>query len=440
MTQPPQRIAVVGSGIAGMTAAHYLSRRHQVSLFEADSRLGGHTATLDVDTGTERHAIDTGFIVYNDRTYPLFERLMASLGIPGQATEMSFSVHESGRDFEYNGHTLTSLFAQRRNLLRPRFYRLLNDIVRFNRRATRDFLADRLSPALTLGDYLAGEDYGDDFQRRYLLPMGGAIWSASEAGMRDFPARFFVRFFHHHGLLSLTDRPQWRTIQGGSRTYIAPLTKPYRERIHLSTPVVGLARDDGGVSLHTTIGERYFDQVVFACHSDQALAILGNQASRAERDVLGAIGYRRNSVVLHTDTGMLPRRRRAWASWNYRLDGRDAEACVPVTYNMNILQRLHSDTTFCVTLNDEESIDPARVLGRYEYAHPQFTLSAQQAQTRHGEISRASRRTHFCGAYWRNGFHEDGVWSALRVVEAIEGSQPSPATTASDRQEGTVCP
>ncbi|NRB55720.1 MAG: FAD-dependent oxidoreductase [Salinicola sp.] len=444
MTQPPQRIAVIGSGIAGMTAAHYLSRRHQVSLFEADSRLGGHTATLDVDTGTERHAIDTGFIVYNDRTYPLFEALMDSLGVPGQATEMSFSVHESGRDFEYNGHTLTSLFAQRRNLLRPRFYRLLNDIVRFNRRATRDFLADRLSPTLTLGDYLAGEDYGEDFQRRYLLPMGGAIWSASEAGMRDFPARFFVRFFHHHGLLSLTDRPQWRTIKGGSRTYIAPLTEPYRERIHLSTPVVGLARDDGGVSLHTAAGERHFDQVVFACHSDQALAILGGQASRAERDVLGAIGYRRNSVVLHTDTGMLPRRRRAWASWNYRLDGRDAEACVPVTYNMNILQRLKSDTTFCVTLNDEESIDPARVLGRHEYAHPQFTLSAQQAQARHGEISRVSRRTHFCGAYWRNGFHEDGVWSALRVVEAIDGSQPSPATTASpaasDRQAGTVCP
>ncbi|WP_342595653.1 FAD-dependent oxidoreductase [Salinicola lusitanus] len=441
MTQPPQRIAVVGSGIAGMTAAHYLSRRHQVSLFEADSRLGGHTATFDIDTGTERHAIDTGFIVYNDRTYPLFEALMASLGVPGQATEMSFSVHESDRDFEYNGHTLTSLFAQRRNLLRPRFYRLLNDIVRFNRRATGDFLADRLSPSLTLGDYLAGENYGEDFQRRYLLPMGGAIWSASEAGMRDFPARFFVRFFHHHGLLSLTDRPQWHTIMGGSRAYIAPLTEPYRERIHLSTPILGLVRDDDGISLHTTAGERHFDQVVLACHSDQALSILGPQASRAEREVLGAIGYRRNSVVLHNDTGMLPRRRRAWASWNYRLDGRDAEACVPVTYNMNILQRLKSDTTFCVTLNDEQNIDPARVLGRYEYAHPQFTLAAQQAQARHGEISGASRRTHFCGAYWRNGFHEDGVWSALRVVEAIDGSRPSPAATApaADHQEGTPC-
>jgi len=427
MMSPAQRIAVVGGGIAGMTAAHILSRRHTVSLFEADSRLGGHTATIDVDTGTEQHAIDTGFIVYNDRTYPHFEALMASLGVSGQATEMSFSVHETGRDFEYNGHTLASLFAQRRNLLRPRFYRLLNDIVRFNRRATRDHRSDALPASLSLGDYLAGGGYGEDFHRRYLLPMGGAIWSASEAAMRDFPARFFVRFFHHHGLLSLNDRPQWRTIEGGSRAYIAPLVSSYRERIHLDTPVVGLRRDGEGVTLATAAGERRFDQVVFACHSDQVLRILGTQASDAEREVLGAIGYRRNSVVLHTDTRILPRRRRAWASWNYRLDGRNADARVPVTYNMNILQQLKSDTTFCVTLNADDSIDPARVLGRFEYDHPQFNFAAQQAQARHGEISASARRTHFCGAYWRNGFHEDGVWSALRVVETIDGNQPQAA-------------
>ncbi|OLO04143.1 NAD(P)/FAD-dependent oxidoreductase [Salinicola socius] len=436
MTPPAQRIAVIGGGIAGMTAAHYLSRRHQVTLFEADSRLGGHTATIDVDTGAERQSIDTGFIVYNDRTYPHFENLMASLGVAGQDTEMSFSVHETGRDFEYNGHTLTSLFAQRRNLLRPRFHRLLSDIVRFNRRATRDHRSGSLPASLSLGDYLASGGYGEDFHRRYLLPMGGAIWSASEAGMRDFPARFFVRFFHHHGLLSLNDRPQWRTIKGGSRAYIDPLVAPYREHVHLDTPVTALHRDDEGVTLATAVGERRFDQVVLACHSDQALRILGAQASDTERAVLSAIGYRRNRVVLHTDTGMLPRRRRAWASWNYRLDGRDAEACVPVTYNMNILQQLKSDTTFCVTLNDDASIDPARVLGRFEYAHPQFTFEAQQAQARHGDISSASRRTHFCGAYWRNGFHEDGVWSALRVVEAIDGSPAQPSSTQSAAPAG----
>lgn len=350
---------------------------------------------------------------------------MASLGVAGQDTEMSFSVHEAARDFEYNGHTLTSLFAQRRNLLRPRFYRLLSDIVRFNKRASRDFRADRLTNTLTLGEYLRQGGYGEDFHRRYLLPMGGAIWSASEAGMRDFPARFFVRFFHHHGLLSLADRPQWRTIVGGSRAYIDPLIEPFRQRIHLDTPVTAIQRDDDGVTLVTPSGRHRFDQVVFACHSDQALAILGAQASETERDVLGAIGYRRNSVLLHTDTGMLPRRRRAWASWNYRLDGRDPNACVPVTYNMNILQRLNSDTTFCVTLNDDDSVDASKVLGRFEYAHPQFTLAAQQAQARHGEISKPDRRTHFCGAYWRNGFHEDGGWSALRVVESIDGSHPT---------------
>nr|WP_110654118.1 FAD-dependent oxidoreductase [Salinicola halimionae] len=428
---PAQQIVVIGGGIAGMTAAHYLARRHQVSLFEADSRLGGHTATIDVDTGAEQHAIDTGFIVYNDRTYPHFEALMASLGVSGQATEMSFSVHETGRDFEYNGHTLASLFAQRRNLLSPRFYRLLKDIVRFNRRASHDFQSERLPETLTLGDYLASGGYGEDFHRRYLLPMGGAIWSASEASMRDFPARFFVRFFHHHGLLSLTDRPQWRTIAGGSRTYIDPLVAPYRERVHLETPVTGLHRDAEGVTLATAAGERRFDQVVFACHSDQALRILDAQASDTEREILSAIGYRRNSVVLHTDIAMLPRRRRAWASWNYRLDGRNADACVPVTYNMNILQQLNSDTTFCVTLNDDDSIDPAHVLGRFEYAHPQFTFAAQQAQARHDEISRSARRTHFCGAYWRNGFHEDGVWSALRVVESIDGNTPQAASATS---------
>ncbi|MGM0703371.1 MAG: NAD(P)/FAD-dependent oxidoreductase [Pseudomonadota bacterium] len=414
----PQRIAVVGSGISGLAAAWYLSARHEVTLFEAADRLGGHTATVDVNVAGRDYAIDTGFIVFNDRTYPHFRALLANLGVAAQPTEMSFSVHETDRDFEYNGHTLGTLFAQRRNLLRPRFHRLLADILRFNRRAMRDLDSGRLADTLTLGEYLAAGGYGHDFATRYLLPMGAAIWSASLADLRTMPAQFFVRFFHCHGLLSLSDRPQWYTLMGGSRAYVPALTAPYAQRIRLATPVLGLRRLTDGVALRTASGYERFDQVVLACHADQALALL-DDPSPAERDILGALPYRDNQVVLHTDTRLLPRRRRAWASWNYRLDGRGDGARVSVTYAMNILQRIDAPETFCVTLNDSATIDPRRVLGRYTYAHPQFSRAGLAAQARHVEISGVAQRTHYCGAYWRNGFHEDGVWSALRVAHEL---------------------
>ncbi|WNK20501.1 FAD-dependent oxidoreductase [Halomonas piscis] len=423
-----QRIAVIGGGISGMAEAFYLSARHEVTLFEAAPRLGGHTATVDVTAGGERHAVDTGFIVFNDWTYPHFTRLLETLGVATQPTEMSFSVHETERDFEYNGHTPGSLFAQRRNLVSPGFYRLLADIVRFNRRATRDLQAGRLADGMTLGDYLDRQGYGEAFQRRYLLPMGAAIWSASLDDLRGFPLAFFVRFFRNHGLLNLVNRPQWYTVAGGSRAYIPALTAPYAERIRLNAPVAAVTRDATGVELETHGGRERFDRVVFGCHADQTLAILGADATAAEREVLGAMPYQDNEVVLHTDTRLLPRRRRAWASWNYRLDRRDAGDAVSVTYNMNILQRLHADTTFCVTLNDSQSIDPTTVLGRFTYAHPRFTLDGQAAQARHDEIcgARTSHgRTHFCGAYWRNGFHEDGVWSALRVARKLGCDEPA---------------
>jgi predicted NAD/FAD-binding protein len=440
MTQPAplhasQRIAVVGSGISGMAAAWYLSAQHEVTLFESAERLGGHTATIDVEVGGKPYAIDTGFIVFDDWTYPKFQRLLETLGVAVQPTEMSFSVHETEVDFEYNGHTLGSLFAQRRNLLRPAFYRLLGNIMRFNREATKDLDSDRLPAGMTLGEYLDRNGYSDAFQRRYLLPMGAAIWSASIRDLRAFPLTFFVRFFRNHGLLSVSDRPQWYTLIGGSRAYIPALTAPYASRIRLNTPVNAIHRDSAGVTLTTPSGEARFDQVVLACHSDQALSMLAD-ASPAERDILGAMPYQDNDVVLHTDTRLLPRRRRAWASWNYRLDQRDAQARVSVTYDMNILQRLEADTTFCVTLNDSESIDPAKVMRRFTYAHPQFTLEGYAAQQRHGEISGAPStfgRTHFCGAYWRNGFHEDGVWSALRVARALgcdEAAAPLNAPSA----------
>jgi len=417
-SQGAQRIAVIGSGIGGMAAAWYLSSRHEVTLIEAADRLGGHTATVDVTLNGEQHAIDTGFIVFNDWTYPHFQRLLARLGVASQPTEMSFSVHETARDFEYNGHTLTSLFAQRRNLLRPSFHRLLRDILRFNREASQALDGDQLDPAMTLGAWLDANGFGDAFQHHYLLPMGAAIWSASIRDLRDFPLLFFVRFFRHHGLLSINDRPQWHTLVGGSRSYIPALTAPYAERIQLATPVRGVRRYADHVEVRTDHGSQRFDQVVLACHADQALALL-DDPSASEQAVLGAMPYADNEVVLHTDTRLLPRRRRAWASWNYRLDGRGDDARVSVTYDMNILQRLNSAHTFCVTLNDSAAIDPAKVLGRFTYAHPQFTLAGQAAQARHAEISGAEQRTHYCGAYWRNGFHEDGVWSALRVARAL---------------------
>lgn len=427
-----QRIAIIGSGISGMAAGWYLSAQHEVTLFEADSRLGGHTATMDVDVAGRAYAIDTGFIVFNDWTYPHFQRLLDTLGVASQATEMSFSVHETTRDFEYNGHTLSSLFAQRRNLFNPSFYRLLSDILRFNKQATKALESKTLPEQMTLGEYLDQNHYNRDFQRRYLLPMGAAIWSASISDLRAFPLAFFVRFFRNHGLLSVNHRPQWYTLIGGSKSYISRLTAPYASRIHLNTPVTHITRDSTGVAITTPAGTQRFDQVVLACHADQALAMLGD-ATAAEKAVLGAMPYQDNHVVLHTDTALLPRRQRAWASWNYRLDQRDAEERVSVTYDMNILQRIESDTTFCVTLNDTDSIDPNKILGRYTYAHPQFTLAGQAAQSRHHEISSATHRTHFCGAYWRNGFHEDGVWSALRVAQALgcdEAAHP-PSTPSS---------
>ena len=435
-----QRIAVIGSGIGGMAAAWYLSSRHEVTLFEAADRLGGHTATVDVELEGHHYAIDTGFIVFNDWTYPHFQRLMARLGVASQPTEMSFSVHETGRDFEYNGHTLASLFAQRRNLLRPSFHRLLRDILRFNREATRALEDDRLDPAMTLGAWLQANGFGNDFQHHYLLPMGAAIWSASISDLRAFPLLFFVRFFRHHGLLSVSDRPQWHTLVGGSRSYIPALTAPCAGRIHLATPVRGIRRHADWVEVRTASGIQAFDQVVLACHADQALAML-DDPSAAEREILGALPYADNEVVLHTDTRLLPRRRRAWASWNYRLDGRGDDTRVSVTYDMNILQRLDAPHTFCVTLNDGAAIDPAKVLGRFTYAHPQFTLAGQTAQARHGEISGPGQRTHYCGAYWRNGFHEDGVWSALRVAQSLgcneddrhEARPSTPAKAAKER-------
>jgi len=408
------RIAIIGSGIAGLTCAHLLSRHHEVTVFEAADWIGGHTHTVDVHWQGRDYAVDTGFIVFNDWTYPNFIRLLDQLGVASRPTEMSFSVHDPASGLEYNGHNLDSLFAQRRNLLSPGFWGMLRDILRFNREAIADLDGGRIGTATTLGDYLRQGGYGQRFIEHYVVPMGSAIWSMSQADMLAFPLQFFVRFCRNHGLLSVNRRPQWRVIEGGSRAYVEPLCRAFIGRIRLNCAVSRVVRDAAGVSvIHAGDAER-FDKVVFACHSDQALALLADP-SASEREILGAIRYADNDVVLHTDTRLLPQRRKAWASWNYRLDD-NRQKPAALTYAMNILQGLDAPVTFCVSLNQTALIDPAQVLARFTYAHPQYSLAAVAAQARHGELQ-GRQHSYFCGAWWANGFHEDGVVSALRVAE-----------------------
>lgn len=415
------KIAVVGSGISGLTCAHRLSANHEVSVFEAGPRVGGHTATVDVQLGTRRYAIDTGFIVFNDWTYPNFIALLDELGVSSKPTAMGFSVMDPVSGLEYSGTNLDTLFAQRRNLLSPGFLAMVRDILRFNRESVADLESGRLDEGETLRQYLARNHYSERFADHYLVAMGSAIWSSDCSTILDFPAGFFLRFFKNHGLLSVKNRPQWRVIEGGSREYLRPLCARFEQRIRTDCPVQSVLRKPGGgVELLLPGGERQqFDQVVLATHSDQALAMLASP-SAAERDILGAIPYCRNEVVLHTDTRLLPRQRKTWSSWNYALT--DAGRAAVVTYNMNILQGITAPETFCVTLNNSAGINPHKVLGRFEYEHPVFSLAGMAAQSRWGEINGVAD-TWFCGAYWHNGFHEDGVVSALRVAESIDAPQ-----------------
>jgi predicted NAD/FAD-binding protein len=414
------RIAVVGAGISGLTVAHRLHDRHQITLFEASDYLGGHTNTVDVDHDGDRLAVDTGFIVFNDRNYPQFTALLDELKIASRPTSMSFSVRADAADLEYEGSSLSGLFAQQRNLMRPAFYRLLLEILRFNRIGRAD--DPRGATNETVGAFLAAHRFSREFVDYYLLPMGSAIWSCPTGTFANFPIRFILEFFRHHGLLDLTNRPQWRVVEGGSRTYVAALARGFRDAVRLRTPITAIRRTAEGVEVVPRGGEaETFDHVVLACHADQALRML-TDPTPAEREVLSAFPYERNTAVLHTDTALLPKRRRAWAAWNYLLlDPTSGAATSPqatVTYCMNILQHLESRHTYCVSLNVDERIDPAKVLRRFIYEHPIFTTSRASAQARHGEISGVGRIS-FCGAYWGNGFHEDGVASAMRVVETL---------------------
>lgn len=411
------KIAVIGAGISGLGCAYRLqAQKHDIQVFEAGGRIGGHTATYDVRLGARRYAIDTGFIVYNDHTYPNFIALMAELGVATKATSMGFSVSDELTGLEYAGNNLNTLFAQRRNLVSPTFITMVRDILRFNRQSVADLDAGKLATDETLGEYLTRNRYTDAFSRQYLLAMTSAIWSADVEDAREFPVEFFIRFFRNHGLLQVRDRPQWRVIDGGSREYLAPLIASFEDRIITHCPVDRVMRGAEQVTLQFRDGtQQCFDQVVIATHSDQALAMLAD-ASTLEREILGAIPYRDNDVVLHTDHRLLPRNRKTWSSWNYRLKPESARAVV--TYNMNILQGISAPETFCVTLNDTDAINPARILGKFNYAHPQFTVAGVKAQQRWHDIN-GINNTWFCGAYWHNGFHEDGLTSGLRVADAI---------------------
>jgi len=416
------RVAIIGAGVSGLVCAHMLHAEHELVLFEAGDEPGGHANTVRVETETGVYDVDTGFIVFNDRNYPNFERLLEELKVPTQASPMSFGVSD-GLDFEYSAASPNGLFASRSNMIKPSFHRMVADLVRFNREA-RELLGSEEDPSLR--EWLAERRYSRDFVERLIVPQASAVWSADPAQMWSFPARFLVEFFDNHGMLGFRGRPLWRTITGGSRRYVEALTRPWQESLRLSTAVTSVSRHSDHVVVSTRTGEsERFDAVVIATHSDQALALLADPSER-ERELLEAVPYQRNEAVLHTDRSLLPRRRRAWASWNYHL-GADAGGGCTVTYHMNRLQSLRAEQELCVTLNRTAAIDPERIIRTIDYSHPVYTPAGVAAQSRHEEIS-GCNRTHYCGAYWGWGFHEDGVNSALRVAREIGARRPEPVS------------
>ncbi len=412
-----KKIAIIGSGIAGLSCAHLLHKKYEITVFEKNNYIGGHTATIDIQVDGVKRAIDTGFIVFNDRTYPYFEKLLKRIGVERQPTEMSFSVHNQQTGFEYNGHTFASLFAQKRNIFRPRFWKLLSDIVRFNTLCKKLYHDNDYQSEQMLGQLLDQHGFNDFFRYHYILPMGAAIWSTSIKEMSNVGVEFFVKFFFNHGLLDITNRPQWYVIPGGSREYINPLISGFKDKIKLNTDIQSIFRTPEQVLIRLKNGTvEQFDKVIFACHSDQALALLENP-STDEKAILSAIPYTENSVILHTDTALLPKRKAAWASWNYLLTDNLDKAAV-VTYQMNILQGITSKTQFCVTLNHREGIDKTKILREFTYHHPVFNKTSIAAQQQKQLIDGANN-SYFCGAYWYNGFHEDGVKSAVDVARKL---------------------
>ncbi len=408
------KIAIIGSGISGLTSAYLLNRNHDITVFEANDYIGGHTHTHNIKIKDKEYAVDTGFIVYNERTYPNFIKLLDTLGVERQLSTMGFSVKSASEDYEYAGESLNSLFAKRSNIFRLGFLRMLYEMYRFGKKSDSTGLG--LDVSITLGTYLRSENYSNEFINYFIIPMGAAIWSTPANKVLDMPAYFFIKFFYNHGMLEIINRPKWWVIKDGSSAYIKKIIKGFESKINLSSPIRTVSRLDNGIEIETANSKKplIFDAVVFATHSDQELGMLKDPTEK-EKDILSSIPYQKNEVLLHTDSSVLPKRKLAWASWNYQLDS-NPESPVVLTYNMNILQSLDCDETFCVTLNDHQSVDKSKVLKKITYHHPLFTVKGIEAQKRKLEISGVNN-TYYCGAYWHNGFHEDGVASAIEVCK-----------------------
>ena len=408
------KIAIIGSGISGLTSAYLLNRNHDITVFEANDYIGGHTHTHNIKIKDKEYAVDTGFIVYNERTYPNFIKLLDTLGVERQLSTMGFSVKSASEDYEYAGESLNSLFAKRSNIFRLGFLRMLYEMYRFGKKSDSTGLG--LDVSITLGTYLRSENYSNEFINYFIIPMGAAIWSTPANKVLDMPAYFFIKFFYNHGMLEIINRPKWWVIKDGSSAYIKKIIKGFESKINLSSPIRTVSRLDNGIEIETANSKKplIFDAVVFATHSDQALGMLKDPTEK-EKAILSSIPYQKNEVLLHTDSSVLPKRKLAWASWNYQLDS-NPESPVVLTYNMNILQSLDCDETFCVTLNDHQSVDKSKVLKKITYHHPLFTVKGIEAQKRKLEISGVNN-TYYCGAYWHNGFHEDGVASAIEVCK-----------------------
>jgi len=405
------KIAIIGSGISGNTLAYYLNPHHQITLFESNDRIGGHSHTHHIDIFNQKVSVDTGFIVFNKKTYPNFLKLLHELKVPYENSAMSFSVKDSQKDFEYNGTSLNALFAQRKNFMNPRFYKMISEILRFNKSSIILLSSDE---EISLGDYLKREGYSDFFKKYYILPMGSAIWSSNIKTMMQFPAKFFIQFFNNHGMLNINDRPQWLTISGGSINYVNKMIESFRKKIKLNQNIKYVERKKDHIAIHHKDRIEKFDWVFFACHSDEALKLIKSPGLH-EKNILKAIPYTDNEVVLHYDDHFMPKRKLAWAAWNYHIDD-NANSPASLTYNMNILQNLKTEAPLLVTLNPMQKINKKKIIKTLSYAHPQYSLRSIEAQSKYHLISGVNR-TSFAGAYWGNGFHEDGVKSALDAIQ-----------------------
>ena len=414
------KIAIIGSGISGNTLAYYLNPHHQIALFESNDRIGGHSHTHHIDVFNQKVSVDTGFIVFNKKTYPNFLKLLHELKVPYENSAMSFSVKDSQKDFEYNGTNLNALFAQRKNFINPSFYKMIREILRFNKSSIILLSGDE---EVSLGDYLKREGYSDFFKKYYILPMGSAIWSSNIKTMMQFPAKFFIQFFNNHGMLNINDRPQWLTISGGSINYVNKMIEPFRKKIKINQNIKYVERKKDHIAIHHKDRIEKFDWVFFACHSDEALKLI-KSPSFHEKNILKAIPYTDNEVILHYDDHFMPKRKLAWAAWNYHIDD-NANSPASLTYNMNILQNLKTEVPLLVTLNPLQKINKKKIIKTLSYAHPQYSLRSIEAQSKYHLISGVNR-TSFAGAYWGNGFHEDGVKSALDAIQqfnAVHGFQ-----------------